>query len=107
MSYQERVLKIYEALKRKNLDFPEQKSVRNNRNFHKERREGDYLIKGCKNSYIYSDGYLGFDSFLGYGLVFNRRSEAAWIKREEIPELAALLNGFKGLQLVKLSKNKK
>lgn len=82
------------------------KAVRHNNKVLKDSREGEYLIKQTGDWAGYSHSYVQYDYSPDSGwFATGRRSEAAWFKREELPEI---LPHFKrGFKLVKLSKNKR
>lgn len=77
------------------------KAVRHNNKVLRDSREGEYIIKQMNGL----DHYVQYDFIPGSGwFAAGRRSEAAWFKREELPEI--LPSFRKGFKLCKLSKNK-
>ena len=79
------------------------KAVRHNNRVLKNNREGEYLIKQC---YVMGGLYVQYDYSPDRGwCAAGRRQDAAWFKREELPEI--LPHFPRGFKLVKLSKNKR
>jgi len=77
------------------------KAVRHNNKVLKDNRVGEYIIKQMNGlDYYVQYDYSPDRSWFATG----KRSDAAWFKREELPEILPRFR--KGFKLVKLSKNK-
>jgi hypothetical protein len=102
MIYKERMQKILDAVKERNLSTAHQRVMAT-----LPLLEGEYMIKVAKsNKYMYygeGNQYLGYLTFF-VGLEFTRRREAARFKREELPEVIKRLNNLKGFKLIKIKK---
>lgn len=100
MKYSERIKQDFDTVKSLEL-----KTAHTRYEALKSRRQGEYLIKVSRNNKWHGLGvdYIQADSFLGYGVAFGRRSDAAWFKKEELKEILDKIG--KGFMVVKKSKN--